>query len=83
MVREIYQADAGISIALTLLISVGLSAIPALFTAILQWIRRHDATTIIIQSDSKQIDIKNLNPQDVTSIIDALKDKADGRQAKL
>ena len=84
MIGGVYHADFGI-VTLALLVSVLVSAIPAIFVGILQWwLRRKETTTFHIKLPSKEvsIDVKNLSSQDLTSILDALKDKPDGRQTK-
>jgi hypothetical protein len=65
------------------LVSVAASAIPAILTAMRQLIKK-TGTMISIKSGSKEesFDITDLSSQDVSSIIDALKDKPNGSQSK-
>ncbi len=82
MIREVVQADLGFTL-FAALIGVAASAIPACLTALRQWLKRKD-TKVTIKSGSIEMsfDLDDLNSKDVSSIIDALADKSDDRQAK-
>jgi hypothetical protein len=82
MIGEIVRADFGLT-ALAVIAGVASSAVPAIITAIRQWIKNRN-TKFAIKTGSMEIsfDLKHLSSQETASIIDKLTDKANGGQAK-